>query len=125
FPQYIRIEDGITKLICNVVVMPRTDPFNELVAGEQLTAFAKASFRLKAWLVNGGTDKLPTVQDHSAEADFHVKSDVVFQNTNREKVFNAVKIQFDVDPTPPELFSGKKTVTVKKYLPEAYRNALD
>jgi hypothetical protein len=123
FPQHIvfdKEEPENNKLICNVVVLPRNNPLGNLPGGD--TSFANGSFTLKAWLIKAGSDKLPTSGNHAADADYHPKNKLIVQNTNRENIFNAIASQFEIEPNPAPL-SGKKSVTLKKYLPEAYRNA--
>ncbi len=123
FPQRIQLhEAGDNKVVCNVVVLPRNDPFDDLVTGDDLTAFVSATFKLKAWLVKGESDKLPVSGDHVADANYQAKHNLVFQNNNRENIFNAIKAEFDIDLNPVAL-SGKQPVILRKYLPEAYRNA--
>ncbi len=123
FPQHVYLNAaGDNKLVCNIVVLPRNNPFADVVAGDDLTAFVSASFKLKAWLVKGESDKLPTSGDHAADANYQQKNNLIFQNTNREDVFNAIAHAFEIDPNPVPL-SGKQPVILKKYLPEAYRNA--
>ena len=125
FPQRILLnEAGENKLICNVVILPRNNPFDDLVAGDDLTAFARASFKLKAWLVKGESDQLPVMGDHAADANYHQKNNLVFQNKNREDIFKAIATQFDIaDPDASANLSSRQPVTLKKYLPESYRNA--
>lgn len=122
FPQRILFEGETTKLECNVVVLPRNNPFDNLVVGDDLTAFVNTSFKLKAWLVKGDSDKLPTAGDHGTEANYQQKNNLVFQKENRENVFNAIASEFEIDLNPITL-SDKQPVLLKKYLPEAYRNA--
>lgn len=125
FPQRIRLDEaGDNKLVCNVVVLPRNNPFDELVVGDNLTALARASFKLKAWLVKGESDKLPISGDHVADIKYQQKNNLIFQNANREDVFNAIAAEFVItDPDASDKLSAKKPVILKKYLPEAYRNA--
>ncbi len=122
FPQRILFEGETTKLECNVVVLPRNNPFDNLVVGDNLTAFVNTSFRLKAWLIKGDSDKLPTMEDHSTQQNYQPKFNRVFQNTDRENAFNAIASEFEIDLNPITL-SDKQPVLLKKYLPEAYRNA--
>jgi hypothetical protein len=122
FPQHILLDGGENKLICNVVVMPRNNPFDNLVNNDDRTAFVSASFRLKAWLVKGESDKLPTLEDHVGHVNYQPKLNLVFQNNNRENIFNSIASEFEIDPNPVAL-TGKAPVVLKKYLPEAYRNA--
>ncbi len=124
FPQHIVLDREVAennRLICNVIVLPRNDPFDNLL-DDGFAAFASASFTLKAWVVKGDSDKLPVSGDHAADVNYQPKHKMVFQNNSRENIFNAIKEQFEIDPNPAKL-SGKKPVTLKKYLPEAYRNA--
>src|SRR6476659_903396 len=125
FPQRILVDKEVienNKLICNVLVLPRNDPFEDLVLNDDLTAFTSASFSLKAWVVKDNSDKLPVSSDHAADADYRPEHNLIFQNKNREEIFNAIAAQFDIDTGPAPL-SGKLSVTLKKYLPVAYRNA--
>lgn len=125
FPQRVVLDKEVkenNKLICNVVVLPRNNPFEDLVLNDDSTAFASASFTLKAWLVKGNSDKLPTVSDHMADADYQQKHHRVIQSKDRLAIFNAIATQFEIESTPAAL-SNKLSVTLKKYLPEAYRNA--
>src|SRR4051794_16803078 len=93
FPQHILLNKaGGNKLICNVVILPRNDPFDNL--GSDPIAFARAAFKLKAWLVKGESDQLPIVGDHAADANYHQKNNLVFQSKNREDVFKAIATQF-------------------------------
>ncbi|MFT3701339.1 MAG: hypothetical protein QM802_03175 [Agriterribacter sp.] len=129
FPQYLRInEAGPDALICNVVLLPRNNPLEPLVAGDDQTAFAKASFQLKAWMVEGKSDELPTTGDHAADASYHVKTNIVLQPADRSNAFTEIATHFDIaenpaDPDAPAPLSTKKPVELRKYLPEAYRNA--
>lgn len=103
FPQRILVDKEVienNKLICNVIVLPRNDPFEDLVLNDDLTAFTNASFSLKAWVVKGNSDKLPVSGDHAADADYQPKHNLIFQNKNREEIFNAIAAQFDIDPGP-------------------------
>jgi len=125
FPQRILVDKAVpdnNKLVCNILVLPRNDPFENLVLNDDLTAFTSASFSLKAWVVKGNSDKLPVSGDHAADADYQAKHHLIFQNNDRENIFNALAAQFEIDPAPVPLL-GKQSVSLKKYLPEAYRNA--
>jgi hypothetical protein len=130
FPQHIRLNqaDGSNTLVSNVVILPRNNPFDNLVAGDDQTAFVKASFKLKAWLVKGESDDLPVLGDHAANANYQQKNNLVFQNNNRENIFTTLANEFEIvanpaDPDAPSSLSSKQPVLLKKYLPEAYRNA--
>lgn len=130
FSQHILLDKKTAennKLICNVVVLPRNNPFEDLVAGDDLTAFVSASFTLKAWLVKGDSDKLTSSGDHVADVNYQSRHKLVFQNNNRENIFNALAKNFQianpVDADSPVPLSSKNPVILKKYLPEAYRNA--
>jgi hypothetical protein len=66
--------------------------------------------------------------DHAAMPAYQQKNDLVFQNTNREKIFTTIAAEFDIVANPadagaPASLSTKQPVVLKKYLPEAYRNA--
>lgn len=125
FPQRLLLDKEVienNKLICNVVVLPRNNPFEDLIGGDDLTAFVNASFTLKAWLVKGDSDKLPSSGNHVTDANYEPKHKLIFQTKNRENIFNAIAAQFDIESNPAPL-SGKQPATLKKYLPEAYRNA--
>lgn len=125
FPQHIMFDKDVpenNKLICNVVVLPRNNPSDNLLDDGGVESFDKGTFTLKAWLVKGDSDTLPTSGDHAADAGYHPKNKLISQNTDRENIFNAIGAQFEIEPSPTSL-STKQSVTLKKYLPEAYRNA--
>lgn len=129
FPQHIRLnEAGGNTLVTNIVILPRNSPLDNLVAGDDQTAFAKATFKLKAWLVKGKSDALPVLGDHAGDADYQQKNNLVFQNADRENIFTAIAAEFNIasgpaDPGAPSNLSDKQPILLKKYLPESYRNA--
>jgi len=123
FPQHLRINeaDG-NSLVMNIVVLPRNNPFNDLVAGDDQTSFVKSIFKLKAWLVKGVADKLPVLGDHAGDTNYQQKNNVVFQNGDRENIFTTIAGEFEIEEAPSGL-SVQNPVLLKKYLPESYRNA--
>jgi hypothetical protein len=124
FPQRIEFDENVAennKLVCNVVVLPRNSPFDNLT-DDGNASFATGTFTLKAWLVKGNSDSLPSSGNHAGDSKYQHKEKLVKQNTNRQEVFDALKALFDIEPSPAGL-TGKQPVTLRKYLPEAYRNA--
>ena len=124
FPQSIVVDNGNAdnnKLICNVVVLPRNSPSENLI-DDGVADFASGLFTLKAWVVKGNSETLPVSGDHAGDANYLPKPKLIVQSTDRKEIFDTIAAEFDIDPSPLPL-SGKPTVNLRKYLPEAYRNA--
>jgi len=124
-PQEIVINELEQKLICNIVAMPRYSPL--LPLAEQIgvdgiltdfTPFADADIQFDAFLVKGN-ELVPTLTAHD-DRYFIATTQPNNNNPGRRDLFEQVGAFFQID----EKYGRKITpARIKKYLPEAYRNA--
>ncbi len=116
-PQEIVINEVGNKLVCNIVVMPKFNPLDPLVAG--FAPFAGSDIQFNSFLIKGG-EVLPKLENHD---DSYAIAETVLREINpaRSELFTQVGAFFKIDETYGR---GKVTaVPIKKYLPETYRAA--
>jgi len=123
-PQQVVINEAENKLVCNIVVMPKYDPLISLItmadgAPKDFVPFADSDIQFNAFLVKGN-ELLPTLINHNG--DYAIAETVLPAiSPNRTEIFTQLKDFFKIDD---EYGRGNvTTVPIKKYLPEAYRNA--
>ena len=124
-PQELVIEDGIQKLVCNIVIMPRFSPLlpmaeNIDVEGnlKNFVPFAESDIQLTAFLVKGN-ELLPNLDAH--DDSYNIPGDALpGNNSNRTDIFEKIGAFFTID----EAYGREiKPAPIKKYLPAAYRKA--
>lgn len=123
-PQEVVINEAEKKLICNIVVMPKFSPLLPMVviadgAPKDFVPFTESDIQFNAFLVKGN-EVLPTLINHD---DTYAIAETVLRavNPNRKEIFAQLETFFKIDDGYGR---GKvPTVRIKKYLPQAYRNA--
>jgi hypothetical protein len=123
-PQEIVINENEKKLVCNIVVMPKYDPLLPLAniadgAPKDFVSFTESDIKFNAFLVKGN-ELLPTLINHNGD---YIIAETALRaiNPDRKEIFTQLSSFFQIKD---KYGRGKvTTIPIKKYLPQAYRNA--
>lgn len=114
FSPYVQNWDGGT-LHVRLLLIPRGSPLDPLVAGAP--SFADAKFVFDVHVV-AGLDALPIL---GGPATATLAQAVV---ATAKPLFEALAVQFQIDPTPPPPVTRPAGTPIKKHLPLTYQNAV-